>query len=87
MAIWQDLVDEYGFASSYQSVQRFVSKLRGTERPEARAMITTAPGQEAQLDYGKGPMCRYLMTLAAKSRVRVTLRCSLPWLPPFVHCI
>ncbi len=33
MAIWQDLVDEYGFASSYQSVQRFVSKLRGTERP------------------------------------------------------
>jgi hypothetical protein len=29
-AIWQDLVSEYGFASSYQSVQRFVRKLRGT---------------------------------------------------------
>jgi len=30
MAIWPDLVDGYGFASSYQSVQRFVRKLRGT---------------------------------------------------------
>jgi hypothetical protein len=28
MAIWQDLVSEYGFASSYQSVQRFVRKRR-----------------------------------------------------------
>ena len=27
MAIWQDLVDTYGFAASYQSVRRFVHKL------------------------------------------------------------
>ena len=39
MAIWQDLVSEYGFASSYQSVQRFVRKRRGTQTPEARAVI------------------------------------------------
>src|SRR5215469_5344388 len=58
MAIWQDLVDEYGFASSYQSVQRFVRKLRGAQKPEARAVIVTAPGQEAQVDYGTGPMVR-----------------------------
>jgi transposase len=58
MAIWQDLVDEYGFASSYQSVQRFVRKLRGTQTPEARVVIVTAPGQEAQVDYGTGPMVR-----------------------------
>jgi hypothetical protein len=32
-AIWQDLVDEYVFASSYQSVQRFVRKLRGAQTP------------------------------------------------------
>jgi len=37
MAIWQDLVSEYGFASSYQSVQRFVRKRRGTQTPEARS--------------------------------------------------
>ena len=58
MAIWQDLVDQYSFASSYQSVQRFVRKLRGTQTPEARVVITTPPGQEAQVDYGTGPMVR-----------------------------
>ncbi len=58
MAIWQDLVSEYGFASSYQSVQRFVRKRRGTQTPEARVVIVTAPGQESQVDYGTGPMVR-----------------------------
>src|SRR5450759_1539017 len=57
-AIWQDLVSEYAFASSYQSVQRFVRKRRGTQTPEARVVIVTAPGQEAQVDYGTGPMVR-----------------------------
>jgi transposase len=57
-AIWQDLVAEYGFASSYQSVQRFVRKRRGTQTPEARVVIVTAAGQEAQVDYGTGPMVR-----------------------------
>jgi transposase len=57
-AIWQDLVSEYSFASSYQSVQRFVRKLRGAQVPEARVVIVTAPGQEAQVDYGTGPMVR-----------------------------
>jgi hypothetical protein len=55
--IWQDLVSEYGFAHNYQSVQRFVRKLRGTRTPEARIVIVTAPGQEAQVDYGSGPWC------------------------------
>ncbi|MGA8668859.1 MAG: IS21 family transposase [Terracidiphilus sp.] len=58
MAIWQDLVSEYGFASSYQSVQRFVRKRRGAQTPEARVVIVTAAGQEAQVDYGTGPMVR-----------------------------
>jgi hypothetical protein len=53
MAIWQDLVSEYSFASSYQNVQRFVRKLRGTQAPEARVVIVTAPGQESQVDYGQ----------------------------------
>jgi transposase len=57
-AIWQDMVCEYGFASSYQSVQRFVRKRRGSQTPEARVVIVTAPGQEAQVDYGTGPMVR-----------------------------
>jgi transposase len=58
MAIWQDLVCEHGFTSSYQSVQRFVRKRRGVQLPQARAVIITAPGEEAQVDYGTGPMVR-----------------------------
>ena len=58
MGICQDLVDRHGFTSSYQSVQRFVRKLRGAVSPEARVIIETRPGEEAQVDYGTGPMVR-----------------------------
>jgi len=58
MGIYQDLVDRHGFRSSYQSVQRFVRKLRGATSPEARVIIETRPGEEAQVDYGTGPMVR-----------------------------
>jgi transposase len=57
-AIWQDLVDDHGFGGSYQSVKRFVGKLRGSRTPEARVVIETPPGEEAQVDYGAGPMVR-----------------------------
>ena len=58
MAIWQDLVDSHGFTGRYNSVKRFVGKLRGAATPEARVVIETAPGEEAQVDYGEGPMVR-----------------------------
>src|SRR5262249_26141859 len=57
-AIWQDLVDSHGFTAGYLSVQRYIRKLRGTATPEACAVIETAPGEEAQVDYGYGPMVR-----------------------------
>jgi hypothetical protein len=57
-AIWQDLVTDHGFAHGYESVKRFVHKLRGSSSPSARAVIFTAPGEEAQVDYGNGPMVR-----------------------------
>ena len=53
MAIWQDLVSDHGFASGYQSVRRFVGKLRGPQNPEPAGIILTAAGEEAQVDYGK----------------------------------
>jgi transposase len=59
MAIWHDLVDEVGFTARYASVRRFVRQLRGTTVPEARVVIATAPGEEAQVDYGDGPMVRH----------------------------
>lgn len=56
--IWQDLVDGHGFAGGYQSVKRYVRKLRGATSPEARTVIQTQPGEECQVDYGTGPMVR-----------------------------
>jgi transposase len=58
VAIWQDLVDDHGFPARYASVRRFVVKLRGSAAAEARVVITTAPGEEGQVDYGEGPMVR-----------------------------
>jgi transposase len=58
MAIWQDLVDTHGFDARYSSVRRFVQTLRQTA-PEPHAVITTAPGEESQVDYGDGPMVRH----------------------------
>ena len=58
VAIWQDLVTDYGFPGAYQSVRRFIRKFLGTQSPEARVVIETAPGEEAQVDYGSGPMAR-----------------------------
>jgi transposase len=58
MAIWQDLVAEAGFRGGYGTVKRFIRKLRGNQPVEARAVIVTAPGEEAQVDYGTGPMVR-----------------------------
>ena len=58
MGIWQDLVCQAGFRGGYQTVKRFVRKLRGWQTPEACAVIITGPGEEGQVDYGHGPMVR-----------------------------
>ena len=62
MAIWQDLISQTGFSGGYQTVKRFVRKLRGAQTPVACAVIVTAAGEEAQVDYGSGPMVRYPQT-------------------------
>jgi len=51
-------VSDHGFAGGYQAVKRFVRTLRGPQRPEAAGIILTAAGEEAQVDYGSGPMVR-----------------------------
>jgi transposase len=58
MAIWQELVTDHGFSGAYNTVKRFVRKLRGVQQPEAVGIILTGPGEEAQVDYGTGPMVR-----------------------------
>lgn len=58
-AIWQDLVDRHGFAGSYESVKRFVRRLLPAATAIAHPRIETAPGEEAQVDYGTGPLVRH----------------------------
>ena len=57
-AIWQDLVDDHAFDHGYESVKRFVRKLRGGAGRAAHPRIQTEPGEEGQVDYGTGPMVR-----------------------------
>jgi hypothetical protein len=68
MAIWQDLVDGHGFRARYASVRRFVVALRGRTPTDARVVITTAPGEESQVDYGEGPMVRHPKTGSTGAR-------------------
>ena len=57
-AIWQELVDRHGFTGKYGSVKRYARELRGSVVRLAHPTIVTAPGEEAQVDYGDGPMVR-----------------------------
>ena len=50
--IWQDLVGEYGYAASYESVKRFVRTIAPTRR--AVGVFHCAPGAEAQVDFFRG---------------------------------
>ena len=52
-AIYQDLVDQFSFAASYESVKRFVRALRHID-PEQFDRLEFLPGEEAQVDYGEG---------------------------------
>lgn len=57
MAIYQDLVDQFGFAGSYNSVKRFAAKLR-IQDPQQYDRLEFGPGEEAQVDYGEGALTR-----------------------------
>jgi len=52
--IYEALVTRFGFTGSYSSVRRRVRKLRGAT-PRASCMLDFAPGEAAQVDFGKGP--------------------------------
>jgi transposase len=57
MAIYQDLVDRFGFAARYSSVMRFVRRLRQRE-PEQFDRLEFLPAEEMQVDYGEGAPTR-----------------------------
>ena len=51
MTIFDRLRDDYGYKGSYTSVRRFVHRLRPQE-PRVSVRVHTAPGEEAQVDFG-----------------------------------
>jgi transposase len=52
-AIYQDLVERFGFTHRYNSVKRFVRGLKKKD-PQQYDRLEFLPGEEAQVDYGKG---------------------------------
>jgi transposase len=56
-SIYQDLVEQRGFAHRYNSVKRFVRGLKARE-PERFDVLESLPGEEAQVDYGQGALTR-----------------------------
>jgi transposase/5S rRNA maturation endonuclease (ribonuclease M5) len=53
MAIYQDLVERFGFTHRYNSVKRFVRGLKSKD-PKQYDILEFLPGEESQVDYGKG---------------------------------
>lgn len=76
-SIRQELVDHHGFTNHYESVKRYIRQLRPSTLI-AHPRITTAPGEEGQVDYGTGPMVRHPETgKYRRTRLFVlTLACS-----------
>lgn len=53
MSIYQDLVEQHGFAHKYNSVKRFCRCLKARE-PDRFDVLEFEPGEEAQVDFGQG---------------------------------
>ena len=50
--IWQDLIEEFGYGGSYESIKRYVRKL---DRPRRLVGVYhSEPGEEGQIDYFQG---------------------------------
>lgn len=51
-AMFARLRDDYGYTGSYSSVRRYVHQICPPEPAEAVVRVHTAPGEEAQVDFG-----------------------------------
>jgi len=69
--IWEDLVDDHDFEHGYQSVKRYVARLKETE-PKRVWRMECEPGEEAQIDYGT-----MVVEVAGKKRKMHLLRVTL----------
>jgi transposase len=52
--VYQDLVDDHAYTGSYDSIKRYARKFK-RHAPKWFERLTTSPGREAQVDFGKAP--------------------------------
>ena len=52
--IYQDLVEQHGYAGSYDSVKRYVRHLKAGLPQHVVGVMHHGPGEEAQVDYFRG---------------------------------
>jgi len=57
-SIYQDLVERYAFEHRYNSVKRFVARLKARD-PERFDVLEFLPAEECQVDYGQGAPTLY----------------------------
>ncbi|MCG2777342.1 MAG: IS21 family transposase [Desulfobacterales bacterium] len=61
VSIYQDLVERFAFVHKYNSVKRYVRRLKKVE-PKQYDRLEFLPGEEAQVDYGQGALTHYPRT-------------------------
>jgi len=59
--IHEALVNQFGFTGSYSSVRRLGQRLK-KQNPRATCILDFAPGEAAQVDFGKGPIITDVFT-------------------------
>jgi transposase len=74
--IWQDLVEEYGYGHSYESVKRYIRRL--TRQRQVVAVLHSKPGEEGQVDFFREAPTLHPVTGQWKRPwvFRMTLCCS-----------
>lgn len=83
--IYEALVTQFGFAGSYSSVRRRVRKIRAAA-PKATCMLDFAPGDAAQVDFGRGPTITDVFTGAIlKTWIFVMTLCFTHRFYPFFY--
>jgi transposase len=55
--IWRKLREDHGYTGSYSSVKRYCRRLEPSA-PQGYCRVETAPGQQAQVDFGYVGRCR-----------------------------
>lgn len=53
--IYATLQQQHGFKGAYDSIQRFIKKIKDRQTPESTMILDFKPGECAQVDFGAGP--------------------------------